>query len=725
MVYFIEQHGLLRRDTLPGPKLPDRIARLNDLASNLWWSWHDEARAVFRALDYPLWRSSGHNPVRQLHEISSAKLEAAANDPAFLLLYDRTIAAFDASLPATKTWFADTYPGRLNGPVAFFSAEFAIHSSLPIYAGGLGILAGDICKEANDLGLPFVGVGFMYPQGYFEQRISPDGWQEETYRVLDFEAAPINPCAWPEQCGPLIPVPMGERTVYVQTWQVWLGRVRLYLLDTNVAQNSPGDRQLSARLYTADREQRLQQEIVLGMGGVRVLRGLGIEPSVWHANEGHTSFMMLERVRELVASGVRFDDAAAAVRAHSVFTTHTPVPAGHDIFPAELIDRYLGGYWNGLGVDRQAFFSLGQAGPGDQGFNMTVLALRLAEQRTAVSKVHGAVTRAMWHSFWPAVKEEDVPIGHITNGIHIQTWAAPELDALFSRLVGKDFLAGCDGAQYKDRVLDIPDEELWAAHVDLKRKLVHMVLERAQQRWASGNATAEQTLAMGALLDSDSLTIGFARRFTEYKRPALIFRDIERLIRIISNPWRPVQIIFAGKSHPADFPSKYLIHQVYNLAKDRRFQGRIAFLEDYDMHLAHYLVQGVDVWLNNPRRRQEASGTSGMKAAINGIPHLSVRDGWWEEGYNGRNGWVIGEGVNTTDPDEEDRLDSLSLYDLLEKEVVPLYYDRDRHNVPHGWMKVFKETVGSIMPFFCTARMMKEYIDRMYLPAARPLEKQV
>ncbi len=709
---------------MPRPKLPDRIARLNALASNLWWSWHEEARAVFRALDYPLWRSTGHNPVKQLLDISPDKLEAAAVDPRFLEIYDRTIDTFDAGLSSPKTWFAENYPGRLDGPVAFFSAEFALHSSLPIYAGGLGILAGDICKEADDLGLPFVGVGFMYPQGYFQQRISADGWQEETYRVLDFEDAPINPCVWREQCGPLIPVPMGDRTVHVQTWQVWLGRVRLYLLDTNVGPNSPADRQLSARLYTADREQRIQQEIVLGIGGVRVLRGLGIEPSVWHANEGHTSFMMLERVRELVAQGVRFEEAAATVRANSVFTTHTPVPAGHDVFPAQLVDRYLAGYWPELGIDRRTFYSLGEIGGGDQGFNMTVLALNLSEQRTAVSRVHGAVTRAMWHGFWPSVKEEDVPIGHITNGIHVLTWAAPELNAVFTRHVGKDFLGGCDGLEYKDRILDIPDEELWEAHMDLKRKLVHVILERAQQRWA-GNGTAEQALAMGALLDSDALTIGFARRFAEYKRPALIFRDIDRLIRIVSDAWRPVQIVFAGKSHPADFPSKYLIHQVYNLAKDRRFQGRIAFVEDYDMHLAHYLVQGVDVWLNNPRRRQEASGTSGMKAAINGVPHLSVRDGWWDEGYNGRNGWVIGENVRTADPEEEDRLDALSIYELLEKEVVPLYYDRDRHNVPHGWMKLFKETVTSIMPFFCTARMMKEYIDRMYLPAARPVERQV
>jgi starch phosphorylase len=710
---------------IPVPKLPERIGRLDELAHNLWWSWHTGARALFRALDYTLWRGSGHNPVKELQEISRDKLEAAAKDPAFLFLYDSVIKAFDADISVANSWFATTYPGRLNGPVVFFSAEFAIHNSLPIYAGGLGILAGDICKEANDLGLPLVGLGFMYPQGYFHQRISAEGWQEEIYRQLDFKEAPINPCPWPEGCGPAIQIQLAGRTLYIKAWQVRLGRVKLYLLDSNIEENSLSDRQLSARLYTADREQRIQQEIILGIGGVRLLGALGIEPSVWHANEGHTAFMMLERVREEVQQGASFAEAVQRVRANTVFTTHTPVPAGHDIFPVSLVEKYFQDYWEALDIDRETFMRLGQhEGSGGEVFNMTVLALKLADYRTAVSQLHGQVTRKMWHGLWPAGTEEEVPITHITNGIHVLTWIAPEMSRLFEEYLGRDISQRYDDLGVRQAVWDIPDNELWEIRQLLKRKLVHIVLERAQERWARGEANAQQVLAMGALLDSDALTIGFVRRFTEYKRPALIFHDIERLKRIIKDPWRPVQIIFAGKSHPADFASKFLLHQVHTLATDRDFQGRIAFVEDYDMHMARYLVQGVDVWLNTPRRLQEACGTSGMKASANGVLHLSVRDGWWNEGYNGANGWAIGDTAQIANPEEEDRSDAESLYQILETKVVPLYYDRDRSGVPRGWIRMVKEAIGSIVPYFNTRRMLKEYIERMYLPATQSLKNE-
>lgn len=707
----------------PGPKLPERIGRLDELANNLWWSWHTQARALFRALDYPLWRGSGHNPVRQLLEMSPDQLEAAAQDPTFLSLYDSVMNAFDADVSVANSWFATTYPDRLSGPVAFFSAEFAIHNSLPIYAGGLGILAGDICKEANDLGLPLVGLGFMYPQGYFQQRITAEGWQEEIYRQLEFEQAPINACPWPEGCGPLIQVQLANRTLYINAWQVRVGRVKLYLLDSNIEENSPADRQLSARLYTADREQRIQQEVILGIGGVRLLRALGIEPSVWHANEGHTAFMLLERVREEVQQGASFAEAVRKVQANTVFTTHTPVPAGHDVFPVSLVQKYFQDYWETMGIDRETFMCLGQQeGSGSEVFNMTVLALKLAEHRTAVSQLHGQVTRKMWHGLWPTGTEEEVPITHITNGIHTLTWIAPEMSRLFQEYLGRDISQRYDDPGLRQAVRDIPDNELWEVRLLLKRKLVHIILERAQERWVRGDANAEQVLAMGALLDADTLTIGFVRRFTEYKRPALVFRDIERLKRIISDPWRPVQIIFAGKSHPADFASKYLLHQVHTLAANRDFQGRIAFVEDYDMHMARYLVQGIDIWLNTPRRLQEACGTSGMKASANGALHLSVRDGWWNEGYNGANGWAIGDTAQIINPDEEDRSDAESLYQVLETKVVPLYYDRDRSGVPHSWMRLVKEAIGSIVPYFSTRRMLKEYIERMYLPATRSLK---
>ena len=701
------------------PGVPERIRRLEELATNLWWSWHEGARELFRMLDHALWRLSEHNPVKVLHDVSPEKLAAAAEDPGFVSLYDAVMSAFDREMPASHGSLELPKPGALSGPVAFFSPEFALHGSLPIYAGGLGVLAGDMCKEANDLGLPFIGLGFMYPLGYFYQHISADGWQEETYRQLNFQESPIIPCAWPAGCGPVIEVPMGDHSLYAGVWQVHLGRVRLYLLDSNVDMNSPADRQLSARLYTADREQRIQQEILLGIGGVRMLRALGIVPAVWHANEGHTGFMMLERVREKVAGGQPFAEAVRAVQANTVFTTHTPVPAGNDVFPFELVDKYFHSYWESLAIDRNSFMRVASYdGSPDQGFNMTILSLKLSNYRTGVSKVHGEVARSMWHGLWPVSREEDVPITHVTNGIHAPTWTAPEMCNLFQKYLARDIMDMYDIPSLYEKVMAIPDEELWAARRELKQKLVHYVLERAQERWAKNSATADQVLAMGALLDTDALTIGFVRRFAAYKRPALIFRDIERLKRIISDPLRPVQIVFAGKSHPADFPSKYLIHQVYSLAKDRGFQGRIAFVEDYDMHVAHYLVQGVDVWLNNPRRRQEASGTSGMKAAFNGVPHLSVLDGWWLEGWNRRNGWAIGENVRTTDPEQEDAEDAESIYQILEKQVVPLYYDRDRQNIPHGWLKVSKETIASILPFFSTRRMLKDYIDRMYLPAA-------
>ncbi len=707
---------------LSGVRLPERIGRLEELANNLWWSWHPRARELFRALDYPLWHSGGHNPVKQLREISADKLESAANDPAFLRLYDSVMAALDADISARDTWFATKYPETLPGPVAYFSMEFAIHNSLPIYAGGLGILAGDLCKEANDLGLPMVGVGFMYPQGYFHQHISAEGWQEEIYRKLDFNEAPINhikTSTQPDYYGSVIQIKLGDKPLYLGVWQVRLGRVDLYLLCCDVEGNMPQDRQLCARLYTADQEQRIQQEVVLGVGGVRALRALGIKPSVWHANEGHSAFMMLERVREEVEGGVAFDEALSKVRVSTIFTTHTPAPAGTDVFSIPLVERYLHSFWESLGISRETFLKLGQReGTNDQTFNMTVFALKMAGHSNAVSQLHGKIARRMWHGLWPEAEEDEVPISYITNGIHVPTWVAPEMGRLYEKHLGQDIFKRYDDINLKKSVLKIPDQELWTVRQILKRKLMGAMVERARQCSAERECMARQVLAMGALLDPEVLTIGFVRRFTEYKRPALIFHDIERLKRIVSDTWHPVQIIFAGKSHPADFPSKQLLHQVYTLATDREFQGRISFVEDYDMHMARYLVQGVDVWLNTPRRLKEACGTSGMKAVLNGVLHFSTRDGWWYEGYNGTNGWAIGDEVEAYDPMEEDRVDAAALYRLLEEEIVPMYYQRDRAGIPHGWIHMVKEAIGSIVPIFCTRRMLKEYTEQMYIPAA-------
>ncbi len=705
-------------------RLPKRIDRLEELARNLWWSWYPKARELFRALDYPLWIISGRNPLKQLRDMDPDRLKAAAADPAFLALYDSVMAAFDADVLAQETWFASKYHNILPGPVAYFSMEFAIHNSVPIYAGGLGILAGDICKEASDLGLPMVGVGFMYPQGYFHQRISADGWQEEIYRQLDFSEAPITPEFSSRWNRTIAEVQLDNRSVHIGVWQMQVGRTTVYLMDTNVEENEPQDRQLSARLYIADRELRIQQEIVLGIGGVRVLRALGVKPAVWHANEGHAAFMTLERVREEIEQGATFDEAVERVRKTTVFTTHTPVPAGQDAFPVQLMDKYFHNYWGSLKIDRETFLELGQYEGGGDVFNMTVLALAMAEKCNAVSRLHGKASRKMWHQLWPEVKEDKVPISHITNGVHVPTWVASEMGRLYDKYLGPYWLKRQDDPDLWERVMDIPDEELWATRQLLKRKLKGALLGWAQQRWSEAEVLPQQVLAMGALLHPEVLTIGFVRRFAEYKRPALIFRDIERLKRIVKDRWQPIQIVFAGKSHPADFPSKCLLQNVYRLATNRDFQGRITFVEDYDMHMARYLVQGVDVWLNVPRRLNEASGTSGMKASLNGVPHLSVRDGWWHEGYNKVNGWAIGDGPNPYSPEDEDRMDAEAIYRLLEEEIIPLYYDRDRSNVPHGWVRVIKEAIRSVAPQFCARRMVKEYADQMYVAAAGTLARQ-
>ena len=711
-------------------RLPKRIGRLTELAYNLWWSWHPQGRDLFRTLDYPMCKACGHNPVRMLREISPDKLRSASTDPVFLSLYDKVIASFDADMASRGTWFASNCSEKLSGPIAYFSAEFAIHSSLPLYAGGLGVLAGDICKEASDLGIPLVGVGLMYPQGYFRQRISTDGWQEEVYSRLDFEKAPVLPVLSKNGERILASVQLGDRLLALAAWQVHVGTTTLYLIDTNVEENTPRDRELSARLYTADREARIQQEIVLGIGGVRVLRALGIRPPLWHANEGHTAFMMLERVKEEVEKGASFAEALGKVRAKTVFTTHTPVPAGHDVFSVDLMDKYLFDYYVKLGIDREAVLKMGWENHHVNGFNMTAFALASSEHCNAVSRLHGMVARRMWQGYWPQIKnEKDVPIVHITNGVHVPTWVAPEMNRLFERYIAPDWMKRHDDPEIWQRVMDIPDEELWKVRNKLKGKLISFILEVAQRGWSTRDMEAKQLVAMGSLLHHEVLTIGFVRRFTEYKRPALIFRDVERLKRIVGDPWRPVQIIFAGKSHPADLPSKSCMHGVCTSAADRDFQGRIAFLGDHDMHTAHFLVHGVDVWLNTPRRLQEACGTSGMKASLNGVPHLSVSDGWWHEAHNGCNGWVIGDGVEPRGPEDEDKIDAESIYSLLEREIVPLYYDRDRSGVPHGWIRVVKEVIRSVVPVYSARRMMKDYVNQLYVPlcdsdAVRSLPKK-
>ncbi|MFH2012117.1 MAG: alpha-glucan family phosphorylase [Pseudomonadota bacterium] len=694
-------------------KLPAPIGRLDELAYNLWWSWHPEGRALFRSLDRILWKTAHHNPVKLLEAIPLQRLLTASTDIAFLQEYDNSVKTFDAYMSRNSSWFATNYGILGEQTIAYFSAEYAIHNSLPIYAGGLGVLAGDYCKEASDLGVPLVGIGFMYPQGYFHQHVSPDGWQEELYEQLNFEEAPIRTVVSLQGERLKVPIELDSRTVWVAIWKVDIGRVNLFLMDTDIDENHPQDRQLSARLYVSDSEKRLQQEIILGVGGVRVLRVLGIKPTVWHANEGHAAFMMLERIRELVLKGISFDKAVDQIRATTVFTTHTPVPAGHDAFSFDLIENYFHRYWESLSLDRNTFLELGRV-KGGTSFSMTVLALRLADWINGVSKLHGEVCRKMWKPLWPEVKEDDVPITSVTNGVHIPTWLAPDLRHLYRKHLGIDWREKQDDPDFWKRAMDIPDEELWKLHLWLKRKLISTVSDRSRKRWTEDKVTPEQVLAMGALLDPEVLTIGFARRFTNYKRATLALKDTQRLKRIVQDPWRPVQIIFAGKSHPADEQGKQLIQQIYNIAKDPMFGGRIAFVEDYDMHVARYLVHGMDVWLNTPRLLEEASGTSGQKAALNGVPHFSVLDGWWYEGYNGANGWAVGNGqVSSDDQDAE------AFYRLLEEEIVPLYYERDWNGLPRGWIRVMKESISSIVPAFSARRMVKEYVERLYVKAVQ------
>jgi len=703
-------------------RLPGRLTRLADLAANLWWSWHLPARELFQSLDNRLWRSTGHNPVRLIMEIEPERLEKAADDPVFLARYNSVIGELDAQIINGQSWLSRAHPGDLASPVAYFSMEFAVHNSLPMYAGGLGVLAGDICKEASDLGLPFVGVGFMYPEGYFHQRISDDGWQVEHYRQLDFDLAPISRVTTPEGERLLLSLALGNKLVFLTAWEVKVGKGVLYLLDTNVPENTPEDRELSARLYSPGREIRLQQEYLLGIGGVRLLRRLGIKPVAWHCNEGHTSFLLIELLRESLNKGEDFEKAVGNVRAHTVFTTHTPVAAGHDTFDLGLIDKYFCCYWESLKIDRTRFIGLGQDSP-DEPFNMTVLGLKLAGRSNAVSKVHREVSRRMWRHLYNNIQASDVPIGNVTNGIHVPTWVSPEMTRLYERFIGPDWHDRLTGEDLSSAIQNIPDEDLWQVHQLRKQRLMHYIREQVRQELGDADVSGQRLMALGAMLDPEVLTVGFVRRFVEYKRPALLFRDVERLKKIIRNWQRPVQFIFAGKSHPADFMAKELIHRVYSQANDREYEGRICFIEDYDLHLAHYLVTGIDVWLNNPRRLLEASGTSGMKAAVNGVPNVSVPDGWWQEGADDNNGWTIGGLAKPENPAEEDAIDAAAIYDLFEEKIIPLYYDRDIADIPRGWLKVAKGAMASTLSRFSASRMMREYTEQMYLPIAS-LQKQ-
>jgi len=696
------------------PHLPEKISGLRELAYNLWWSWHPEGRALFKLLNRRGWHLSNHNPVKMINRMDKGALQAATSDPHFMRHYDSVMVRFESYMNPSTGWFCTRVADPEKCRIAYFSAEYGLHHALPFYAGGLGFLAGDFLKECSDLGLPLAAVGFMYPQGYLLQMISPDGWQMGACEMMDRENAPIRKMLDSNGDPITIKVPVMDPPIYLEVWKVDVGKTSLYLIDTSSEANEPGNRVISDRLYTGDLEQRLRQEIVLGIGGVCILRHLGVDYSVLHCNEGHPAFAILERIREKVERGVSYQDAFEQVMNTTVFTTHTPVPAGHDVFSYQLMDKYFGSYLPTLNLSRDELFRLGMNPANPEGFNMTAFALRCSAFRNAVSKKHGEVSRKMWQQLWPELALDKVPIEHITNGVHVPSWIDRRLgDVIFNRYLGRTWLEEHDQPAIWELIDDIPDSVLWEHHRFMKEMAIAKIRERARNKWRKSGSDPSNVMASGVLLDPAALTLGFARRFASYKRPTLLLHDIARLTKIVSDPERPVQIIFAGKAHQDDQQSKELLQQVFNAAKDQAFGGRIAFVEDYDELLAQYLVHGVDVWVNNPLPPMEASGTSGMKATLNGVPQLSVLDGWWIEGYNGKNGWAVS---GAEGPDRDAR-DASAIYDLLEKDIVPLFYDVDEDGVSHGWAAVMKETIKMTGPLFSTRRMAKEYTERFYKKA--------
>jgi starch phosphorylase len=690
--------------------IPARISRLRELAFNVWWSWHPEAQDLYRQIDSTLWEQDYHNPVDFLRDVRQRRLEDAAENPDYLKQYDQVLAAFDSYIGEANTWFAQAYPHAGGKTIAYFSAEFGLHESLPIYSGGLGVLAGDHTKEASDIGLPLVAVGFLYPQGYFRQRLDHSGWQEAQYVKLDFANVAASPALTPDGREVVVEVELPGRTIYAKVYRIQVGRNPLFLMDTDIHPNSPQDRELSARLYGGDQEMRVAQEIVLGIGGVRA-----INPSAWHMNEGHSAFLVLELARELVQKGTPFAEAFKQVQASAVFTTHTPVPAGNDAFPLQMIEKYFWQYWSQLGLSRDEFVSVAlQQQNWGPAFAMTVLALKASDRHNGVSKLHGHVARGMWQWLYEGKPQDDVPITSITNGVHTATWLAPAMRRLFETYMASDWEDRIDDVAMWQKIQQIPDDVMWQSRQQLKKQLVEFARERTRDR----HLRLGTSPAVWPVLDENAFTIGFARRFATYKRATLLFKDLERLKAILNRWDRPVQIVFAGKAHPADDPGKLFIQQVYQMSQQPGFLGKILFIEEYDMCVARQLVQGVDVWLNTPRRPYEASGTSGQKASLNGAPNISILDGWWPEAYDGKNGWAIGDEREYSNLDEQDWRDSQHLYQILEHEVLPVFYERGSDGVPHGWISWSKAAIATVAPMFSTRRMVKEYATRLYMPAA-------
>ena len=704
------------------PQLPKRVGKLLDIANNLWWSWNSEFLRLFKEIDSDLWETVGKNPVKFLKLVSQDKLEDIAKDEEFLAKYDEVVNHFNSYMQTKETWFSKNYPNNANDLIAYFSAEYGIDEIIPIYSGGLGILSGDHLKSASDLGLPFVAVGLLYKNGYFNQKIDGYGTQKTEYTNIDLDNLPILPVKDENGEDLIIDVDFPDRKLYLKIWKIVVGRISLYLMDSDIDKNIAEDRVVTLRLYGGDQEMRIRQEMVLGMAGIKLLKRLGLKPSVYHMNEGHSAFLTLEVIKDAIEEKqVSFEVAKSICSARTVFTTHTPVPAGNDIFPIELMDKYFSNLWQKLGISREDFLRLGmKSSQGlEQGFNMGMLALRIAGKKNGVSKLHGAVSRRLFSDVWPNIAPDESPIDYVTNGIHTCSWLAPSMKKLFNQYLKPYWQDNIQDDETWNDIKNIPNKELWDTHTDRKKKLFALVKNNITTRLKSSGYNYEEINEIVSKLNPNALTIGFARRFATYKRATLIFRDIERLTQLLNNPERPVQLIFAGKAHPADKEGQDLIRYIHEVSMKPQFKGKIFLLENYNIAMSRYLISGVDVWLNNPRRPMEASGTSGQKASVNGVINFSVLDGWWAEGYNQKNGWTIGDNTEYQSYEEQDIADSESLYNTLENKIIPLYYENKKEDgVSDAWMEMFKNSIISTGGRYSTSRMVIDYTRDYYMELA-------
>ncbi len=703
------------------PNIPARLERLIELAYNLRWSWDHDTINLFRRLDRTLWEETGRNPVWMLGRIPQENLQTAAEDDAFMAHLDRVCADFDHYMTNQNTWFRKHYGDFEKPYIAYFSAEFGLTECLQNYSGGLGVLSGDHIKTASDLDLPLVGIGLLYQEGYFRQYLSADGYQQEEYPINDYSNLPVQRVLDKDGNPLKIKVPMPGRDMTTQVWQVKVGRISLFLLDSNLPENIEEDRDLTDRLYGGDRRTRIRQEILMGIGGIRALEAMDIHPLVYHMNEGHSAFLTLERIRLMMKQhNIDFEAAREITSAGNIFTTHTPVPAGLERFGFDLIDEHFTPMYKELGLTRDQFLDLGRENMGGyELFSMPVLALKLSAAANGVSKLHGQVSRRMWQWLFPKLPAKEVPIGSVTNGIHVQSWISQEMALLFDRYLDPAWRDRPDRTAIWESINHVPDSELWRSHERRRERLVAFARRRLREQLIRRGVSQSEIAAADEVLNPDALTIGFARRFATYKRATLLFKDVERLKRILNDPERPVQLIFAGKAHPHDMPGKDLIKTIISYARQPDFRHKIVFLENYDMTIARYLIQGADVWLNTPRRPKEASGTSGMKVIYNGGLNASILDGWWAEGYDHSRGWAIGSGEEYPESEWEmqDYIESQALYDMLEKDIVPLFYDRGRDGIPHNWIAKMKNSIRDLSPEFNTHRMLREYTENYYIPA--------